>query len=243
MDPLVGERRLGQRLDVEVEGRLPRDHGGAHRHRAQVVPRRGVDLRAQVGERVLHLGRRAPLRAARQNALDDRRDPGLLVALVQRPHGDEPPGDHDVVRLERTGQDDGAARQHVPLVIKIAPDMEDVQIETMAGLLIEHGMDGVIATNTTLSRDGVEGLAHADEAGGLSGAPLTARATAVTAKLVSALRSEIPVIASGGVMTAADAAAKKTAGARLVQLYTGLVYRGPRLIDEARAAWRDTPAG
>ncbi|HLF96348.1 MAG TPA: quinone-dependent dihydroorotate dehydrogenase [Methylococcaceae bacterium] len=156
-------------------------------------------------------------------------------------------GDEFAALLGALGKERARLRErygkHVPLVIKIAPDMEDVQIETMAGLLIEHGMDGVIATNTTLSRDGVEGLAHADEAGGLSGAPLTARATAVTAKLVSALRSEIPVIASGGVMTAADAAAKKTAGARLVQLYTGLVYRGPRLIDEARAAWRDTPAG
>lgn len=132
--------------------------------------------------------------------------------------------------------------KNVPLVIKIAPDMESGQIETVAGLLLEYGMDGVIATNTTLSRQGVEGMAGADEAGGLSGAPLTARATAVAAKLVSALRGEIPVIASGGVMRAADVAAKKQAGASLVQLYTGLVYRGPRLIGEALAAWRATPA-
>lgn len=131
--------------------------------------------------------------------------------------------------------------KNVPLVIKIAPDVEDEQIETIAELLLKYGMDGVIATNTTISRQGLEGLPYANEAGGLSGAPLTARATAVTAKLVSALRGEIPVIASGGVMTAGDVAAKKRAGASLVQLYTGLVYRGPRLIGEALAAWRDTP--
>jgi dihydroorotate dehydrogenase len=128
--------------------------------------------------------------------------------------------------------------KHVPLVIKIAPDLEHDQIDTIAALLLQFGMDGVIATNTTVSRQGVEGLAHADEAGGLSGAPLTARATAVTARLAAALGGEIPVIAAGGVMTAEDVAAKKRAGARLVQLYTGLVYRGPRLIGEALAAWR-----
>jgi dihydroorotate dehydrogenase len=130
--------------------------------------------------------------------------------------------------------------RNVPLVIKIAPDLADAQIEIIADLLLQHGMEGVIATNTTLSRQGVEGVAHADEAGGLSGAPLMARATAVTAKLVAALRGEIPVIASGGVMKAEDVAAKKRAGARLVQLYTGLVYEGPRLIGEALAAWRET---
>lgn len=129
--------------------------------------------------------------------------------------------------------------KHVPLVIKIAPDLEHDQIDTIAALLLQFGMDGVIATNTTVSRQGVEGVAQADEAGGLSGAPLTARATAVTARLVSALGGEIPVIAAGGVMTGADVVAKKRAGARLVQLYTGLVYRGPRLIGEALDAWRD----
>lgn len=129
--------------------------------------------------------------------------------------------------------------KNVPLVVKIAPDLDEVEIDTIAALLLEHGMDGVIATNTTLSRQGVEGMAHAQEAGGLSGAPLTARATAVTAKLAAALRGGIPVIASGGVMTAADVAARKRAGAGLIQLYTGLVYRGPRLIAESVAAWRE----
>jgi dihydroorotate dehydrogenase len=98
-------------------------------------------------------------------------------------------------------------------------------------------MDGVIATNTTVSREGVEGLPHASEEGGLSGAPLRARATAVVRELASALEGEIPVIGAGGIMSGADAAEKFAAGAALVQLYTGLVYRGPELISECVSAY------
>lgn len=126
--------------------------------------------------------------------------------------------------------------RYVPLVLKIAPDLDDAQIDSIADLLRLHRMDGVIATNTTLSRDGVEGSPIAKEAGGLSGAPLFARSTSVVEKLADALAGEVPIIGVGGVLSGADAAAKIEAGARLVQLYTGFIYRGPALIAEAAAA-------
>ena len=126
--------------------------------------------------------------------------------------------------------------KYVPLVLKIAPDLEDAQIQSIADLLRLHRMDGVIATNTTLSRDGVEGKVNASEAGGLSGAPLFKRATAVLNKLAVALAGEIPIIGVGGIMTGDDALAKREAGASLVQLYSGFIYRGPALIAEAAAA-------
>jgi dihydroorotate dehydrogenase len=125
------------------------------------------------------------------------------------------------------------ARTHhrrVPLAVKIAPDLDDEAIAAIARTLIERGVDAVVATNTTLSRSGVEGLRHADEAGGLSGAPLRPLATAVVAKLAAALRGRIPIVGVGGIMSAADAREKMTAGATLVQLYTGLIYRGPELV-------------
>lgn len=122
--------------------------------------------------------------------------------------------------------------KHVPLAVKIAPDLDDAQIAAVAGLLQRHGVEAVIATNTTTTRDGVSGLAHADEAGGLSGAPLTMRSTKVVRELARALRGDIPIIAVGGIMSGADARDKIAAGASLVQLYTGLVYRGPELVRE-----------
>jgi dihydroorotate dehydrogenase len=122
--------------------------------------------------------------------------------------------------------------KYVPLAIKIAPDLEPPQIESIAALLMKHRIDGVIATNTTLSRAGVETLPHACEAGGLSGAPLTQRATAVIRQLHAVLQGTIPIIAVGGIMCAADAKEKIDAGASLVQIYSGLVYRGPRLVRE-----------
>ncbi len=132
--------------------------------------------------------------------------------------------------------------KYVPLVLKIAPDLEDAQIQSIADLLRLHRMDGVIATNTTLSRAGVEGLQHAGEAGGLSGAPVFERSTAVLRKLSRALNGEVPVIGVGGIMQGDDAVAKIDAGATLVQLYTGFIYRGPELVGEvakAIAAARD----
>ncbi|MEF8698973.1 MAG: quinone-dependent dihydroorotate dehydrogenase [Candidatus Accumulibacter sp. UW26] len=126
--------------------------------------------------------------------------------------------------------------RYVPLALKIAPDLVDAQIQAIADLLREHRMDGVIATNTTVARSGVEDLPNAGQAGGLSGAPLRALSTAVVSKLSAALAGELPIIGVGGIMNGADAAAKMAAGAALVQFYTGFIYRGPTLIAEAAAA-------
>lgn len=126
--------------------------------------------------------------------------------------------------------------RYVPLALKIAPDLDDLQIVAIASLLKRHRMDAVIATNTTVSRAGVEGLANAGQAGGLSGAPLAAAATAVVGRLAAALAGEVPIIGVGGILSGADAAAKIAAGASLVQFYTGLIYRGPQLIAEAARA-------
>ena len=122
--------------------------------------------------------------------------------------------------------------RYVPLALKIAPDLDQAQILEIADALRRHRMDAVIATNTTVSRRGVEGLPGATEAGGLSGAPLFEAATAVTAALVQALAGEIPVIAAGGITDGKRAAAKLAAGAALVQIYSGLIYRGPALVAE-----------
>jgi dihydroorotate dehydrogenase len=126
--------------------------------------------------------------------------------------------------------------KYVPLALKIAPDLEDAQIQAIADLLRQHRMDGVIATNTTLSRAGVAGLPHAEQAGGLSGAPVFELSTAVLKKLATALAGEVPIIGVGGIMSGRDAAAKIEAGASLVQFYSGFIYRGPDLVSEAAAA-------
>ncbi len=123
--------------------------------------------------------------------------------------------------------------KYVPLALKIAPDLDDAQIQAIADLLREHKMDGVIATNTTLSRNGVEGLPNAGETGGLSGAPIFTLSTAVQKKLAAALAGELPIIGVGGIMNGVDAAAKIEAGAKLVQFYSGFIYRGPDLVSEA----------
>jgi len=122
--------------------------------------------------------------------------------------------------------------RHVPVLIKIAPDLEDAHLAALARVFVEEKLEGVIATNTTLSRTHVEGLRHADERGGLSGAPLTRRATEIIARLCRALDGAMPVIGVGGIMTPSDAVEKLQAGAALVQLYTGLVYHGPQLVRE-----------
>lgn len=122
--------------------------------------------------------------------------------------------------------------RYVPLVLKIAPDLDEAQLEAIAKCLLKHKLDGVIATNTTVSRAAVQGLPHADESGGLSGAPLRDVSTAVIAKLAQLLDGRVPIIGVGGVMGAEDARAKLAAGASLVQIYTGFIYRGPQLIGE-----------
>jgi len=122
--------------------------------------------------------------------------------------------------------------RRVPLAVKIAPDLDPGQIAEVARLLADHGADAVIATNTTLSREGVEGLPHAREAGGLSGAPLARRATDVIRHLARELAGALPIIGVGGILSGRDAREKMEAGASLVQIYTGLVYRGPNLVRE-----------
>ena len=128
--------------------------------------------------------------------------------------------------------------RYVPLVVKIAPDLGDADLPAVGQALRQHGIDGVIATNTTFSRAGVEGLAHAAQAGGLSGAPLLERSTAVVRQLAAILDGQVPIIAAGGIMSGADAAAKLAAGASLVQIYTGFIYRGPPLVREVVQALR-----
>jgi dihydroorotate dehydrogenase len=130
--------------------------------------------------------------------------------------------------------------RYVPVALKIAPDIETVQIVQIAHLLIRHRMDGVIATNTTLSREGVENLPHGTETGGLSGAPLRDRSTAVIRQLAAELQGELPIIGVGGILSGMDAAEKIKAGASLVQIYSGLIYRGASLVAESCAAIRAT---
>jgi dihydroorotate dehydrogenase len=122
--------------------------------------------------------------------------------------------------------------RHVPLVVKIAPDLTDDAIRGVARLLAAHRCDGVVATNTTIARDGVAGLPHADETGGLSGAPLREKSTAVIRTLARALDGALPIVGVGGILSAEDAREKVAAGASLVQIYTGLIYRGPELVEE-----------
>jgi dihydroorotate dehydrogenase len=127
------------------------------------------------------------------------------------------------------------AAQHqrrVPLAVKIAPDLTEEQIDIIAEVLPRHGIDGVIATNTTIARDAVQGMAHAEEAGGLSGAPLHARSLEVIARLRSKLGPDFAIIGVGGIVSGQHAAEKISAGANAVQLYTGLIYKGPALVGE-----------
>ncbi len=131
------------------------------------------------------------------------------------------------------------ARQHgrrVPIFVKIAPDLTLDQIDSIAATLRRCGIDGVIATNTTVERDAVKSLRHGAEAGGLSGAPVFAASNRVIAQLRAALGADYPIIGVGGVMSGADAKAKIAAGADLVQLYTGFIYKGPELVTQAAQA-------
>ncbi len=123
--------------------------------------------------------------------------------------------------------------KRVPLAIKIAPDMSDEEIVSVANILIETGMDAVIATNTTVSRRGVEGMLHADETGGLSGAPVREQSTHVVRMLAETLAGRLPIIAAGGITEGQHAAEKIQAGASLVQVYSGFIYKGPELIRQS----------
>jgi dihydroorotate dehydrogenase len=128
------------------------------------------------------------------------------------------------------------AAQHgkrTPIFVKIAPDLDEAQVGVIAATLKRHTMDGVIATNTTLSRDAVKGLAHAEETGGLSGAPVLAMSNRVITQLRSALGQGFPIIGVGGILSADDAVSKIRAGADVVQIYTGLIYKGPALVKQA----------
>ncbi len=126
----------------------------------------------------------------------------------------------------------------VPMFVKIAPDLDETQVALIAKALKKHGIDGVIATNTTVARDAVKGMAHAEEAGGLSGRPVFTASNRVIAQLRAALGEGYPIIGVGGVMSGADAKAKLAAGADVVQIYTGFIYKGPALVAEAARALR-----
>jgi dihydroorotate dehydrogenase len=126
--------------------------------------------------------------------------------------------------------------RHVPLLVKVAPDLDDAQVAHIAVVARETGVDGLIATNTTVSRDGVEDEVRAAESGGLSGAPLRPRAETVLRALRWHLGKDFPLIGVGGIMTAADAGARIDAGADLVQIYTGFIYHGPQLVTECAQA-------
>jgi dihydroorotate dehydrogenase len=124
----------------------------------------------------------------------------------------------------------------VPIFVKIAPDLDEAQVKLIAATLKKNGIDGVIATNTTIARDAVKHLPHGHEAGGLSGAPVFEASNRVIAQLRAALGKGFPIIGVGGVMSAADATGKIAAGADLVQIYTGFIYKGPELVTQAARA-------
>ena len=131
------------------------------------------------------------------------------------------------------------AQQHgayKPVFVKIAPDLDEAQVAVIADTLKRHVMDGVVATNTTLSREAVKGLKHAEEAGGLSGAPVLEASNAVIRQLRARLGRDYPIIGVGGILSGADALSKIAAGADVVQIYSGMIYKGPGLVTEVARA-------
>ncbi|MDH2917027.1 MAG: quinone-dependent dihydroorotate dehydrogenase [Gallionella sp.] len=145
----------------------------------------------------------------------------------------------DALLSQLKAEQEKLAQQHgkyIPLAVKIAPDLDSDQIKQIAALLIKHRIDGVIATNTTLSREGVEHLPHGNETGGLSGEPVRAKSTAVIRQLAAELHGALPIIGVGGIVKGADALEKMQAGAALVQMYSGMIYRGWELVAESAAA-------
>jgi dihydroorotate dehydrogenase len=150
----------------------------------------------------------------------------------------------DALLTQLKSEQEKLAQQHgryVPLALKIAPDLDAEQIKQIASLLIKHRIDGVIATNTTLSREGVEGLIHGNETGGLSGTPVKDKSTGVIRSLSTELEGALPIIGVGGISSGTDAIEKMQAGASLVQIYSGLIYCGQSLITEAAEAIRTAP--
>jgi len=127
---------------------------------------------------------------------------------------------------------------HKPLFLKIAPDLDQGDLHLIADLLMEFGIDAVIATNTTISREAVQGMDHGNEAGGLSGAPVRKASNWVIKTLKARLGNDLPIIGVGGILSGADAREKTMAGASLVQLYSGLIYRGPELVNDCAKALR-----
>jgi len=150
-------------------------------------------------------------------------------------------GEQELVLLLR-GLNEARARLsdqygiRVPIAVKIAPDLEPEALLSMSDAMVAHGIDAIIATNTTTARDQVQHLIHGQETGGLSGHPLMDRSTQVVRCLAEHLRGALPIIAVGGILSAEDALSKKQAGATLIQLYTGLIYKGPRLVQDCRRA-------
>jgi dihydroorotate dehydrogenase len=122
--------------------------------------------------------------------------------------------------------------KYVPIAVKIAPDLTEDEVKSIALSLIDNNIDGVIATNTTLSREGVEGLEHGNEQGGLSGGPVKEKSTTVISLLAKALENKLPIIGVGGIASSHDANEKLIAGASLVQIYTGFIYQGPPLVKD-----------
>jgi dihydroorotate dehydrogenase len=154
---------------------------------------------------------------------------GLLSAIAQR---------REKLAIQHGKPDGkgGTVPWRVPIFLKIAPDLDAAQVEVIAATLLRHGMDGVVATNTTLSRDAVKGMPHGEEAGGLSGAPVLEMSNRVISQLRAALGPGFPIIGVGGIMSADDAVSKIRAGADVVQIYTGLIYKGPELVRDAALA-------
>ena len=165
------------------------------------------------------------LRALQSDAALD----SLLGAIAER---------REVLARQYTRPDGkgGTQARRVPIFVKIAPDLDEAQVAVIASTLERHGMDGVIATNTTIGRSAVQGLRHANETGGLSGAPVLEASNQVIRQLRAALGSRFPIIGVGGIMSADAAVAKIRAGADVVQIYTGLIYEGPALVSKAAQA-------
>ena len=143
--------------------------------------------------------------------------------------------------VERAALLAGRHGRKVPVFVKIAPDLDETQVEAIALTLQRHGLDGVVATNTTIARDAVATLPHGAEVGGLSGAPVRAASNRVIAQLRARLGSGFPIVGVGGILSAQDAVDKIAAGADVVQIYTGLIYRGPALVREAAQALARLP--
>ncbi len=123
-------------------------------------------------------------------------------------------------------------QRYVPMAVKVAPDLESDEVAQLSESFAQHSIDAVIATNTTMSRDGVTGVKNGDEAGGLSGRPVFAKSTDIVRQFRAALPENLPIIAAGGIMSGEDAQQKLDAGASLVQIYSGLIYQGPKLISD-----------